>query len=48
MGAWIETKVNGSHSTASDVAPYVGAWIETHNLDVDAHNQRRTLRGCVD
>ena len=31
------------------VAPYVGAWIETHNLSRDCNTTfSRTLCGCVD
>ena len=29
MGAWIETPEAGSVGMPLDVAPYVGAWIET-------------------
>ena len=29
MGAWIETVGSGASATASEVAPYMGAWIET-------------------
>ena len=32
-----------------DVAPYVGAWIETWIYGInDQHSSRRTLCGCVD
>ena len=30
------------------VAPYVGAWIETNNDQKKAFEYRRTLCGCVD
>ena len=32
------------------VAPYVGAWIETYECEVEMMGdaQSRTLRGCVD
>ena len=29
MGAWIETKHEVDENTAWQVAPYMGAWIET-------------------
>ena len=38
-----------SQYTMSDVAPYVGAWIETGNVTLSSREFiGRTLRGCVD
>ena len=31
MGAWIETFINDRLTFVENVAPYVGAWIETTN-----------------
>ena len=49
MGAWIETPQNLLVSAQIDVAPYVGAWIETLVSSLVAMPVKgRTLRGCVD
>ena len=32
----------------NEVAPYVGAWIETQTARKPMSERRRTLRGCVD
>ena len=34
MGAWIETAIQSNTTAESDVAPRVGAWIETDNKEV--------------
>ena len=49
MGAWIETLINMAGIKRSEVAPYVGAWIETRPLPSGRlGSDGRTLRGCVD
>ena len=49
MGAWIETGRDFEEISASAVAPYVGAWIETFVRYVpELSGKGRTLRGCVD
>ena len=49
MGAWIETSPPRQSRRHTSVAPYMGAWIETHSLiDIAATTMRRTLYGCVD
>ena len=49
MGAWIETFLYAGDGADGEVAPYVGAWIETCCLRLTVmHVGRRTLRGCVD
>ena len=49
MGAWIETEQIVVLCILTDVAPYVGAWIETQIVAAnEARKDGRTLRGCVD
>ena len=50
MGAWIETQAIACLGNVdAEVAPYVGAWIETKvNGHQGAGTVGRTLRGCVD
>ena len=49
MGAWIETSRTHQTKQKRFVAPYVGAWIETHRHMFTAKvGECRTLRGCVD
>ena len=49
MGAWIETGKGMTSIVRRQVAPYVGAWIETDNEDAIMNGwYSRTLRGCVD
>ena len=49
MGAWIETQIGVVDHNHPEVAPYVGAWIET-TVDTAGmlRDYCRTLRGCVD
>ena len=35
MGAWIETTISINPQVNQNVAPYVGAWIETFNKSFD-------------
>ena len=50
MGAWIETVRSVTPvADRADVAPYMGAWIETYKLlqcPIDLNS--RALYGCVD
>ena len=49
MGAWIETEVEELSIEDIEVAPYVGAWIETVLTQSTQHGYTsRTLCGCVD
>ena len=34
MGAWIETTFKAISTPAVRVAPYMGAWIETHAIEM--------------
>ena len=49
MGAWIETANEKNLKLAREVAPHMGAWIETHlNIIINMDYQGRTPYGCVD
>ncbi len=49
MGAWIETTKGGSDVKFFWVAPFMGAWIETHvGYYYFGFWPCRTLHGCVD
>ena len=49
MGAWIETIISALLSSVVEVAPRVGAWIETKTVFVASEPlERRTPCGCVD
>ena len=44
----LKHKVNRVNKKATEVAPYVGAWIETLSRCLSLLTLSRTLRGCVD
>ena len=49
MGAWIETDKVDPALLEYQVAPFMGAWIETTVLYICSFLLvRRTLHGCVD
>ena len=49
MGAWIETFMLGKVTAKVDVAPRVGAWIETaDDIQLSDDELCRTPCGCVD
>ncbi len=49
MGAWIETLINAGCGFVLEVAPFMGAWIETFGgIGISTYQASRTLYGCVD
>ena len=49
MGAWIETDVRWKGKYYRYVAPFVGAWIETEDIEkMIKEALGRSLRGSVD
>ncbi len=49
MGAWIEISGATSSFPRRPVAPYMGAWIEIHQIGNQGRSApSRTLHGCVD